>query len=90
MTIRDQLAQCEEHTREILGARVANRLAVWNQYHEGELIQFIQRVIRNNDNLTNGWELDRQGKMSIESIVILNPELFTGEDIQIANRTLGR
>jgi hypothetical protein len=91
MPIRDQLAQCEEHTRRVLGQGAANRLANWRQYEqEGDLVQFIQRTIRNQDNLANGWELDRQGLVSLELIVITNPRLFTTEDVQIAMRTLGR
>jgi len=91
MPIRDQLIICEAHTRRVLGHGAANRLANWRKYeNETELVQFIQRLIRNPNNLSNGWELDRRGLVSIESIVISNSKEFTEEDVQIAKRTLGR
>lgn len=90
MSIRDQLAQCEEHTRQRLGQGAANRLGNWRQYQtDVELVAFMQRLIRNQDNLANGWELHREGLTSIESIVISNSNLFTPQDVQIARRTLG-
>lgn len=91
MSIKDQLSICEEHTRQILGERSANRLSAWRQYSsESELISFIQRVIRNRSNMANGWELERQGKVSLESIVISNSNLFIDEDVNIAKATLGK
>jgi hypothetical protein len=91
MPLRNLLTQCEEHTRRAIGAGAANRLARWQQYQtEQELITFIQRTIRNQDNMANGWELNRQGLTSLESIVLAHPELFTEEDIRIASSTLGR
>jgi len=91
MSLRDQLTQCELHTRQAINAGAANRLANWQQYQtENELVQFIQRTIRNQNAMANGWELEQQGLTSLESIVIAHPELFTKEDIQIATQTLGR
>jgi hypothetical protein len=91
MPLSNQLAQCELDTRHAINAGAANRLAKWRQYQtENELVQFIQRTIRNQNSMTNGWELERQGLKSLESIVIDNPALFTEEDIQIATQTLGR
>jgi len=91
MPLSNQLAQCELHTRQAINAGAANRLANWRQYQtEGELVQFIQRTIRNQNAMTNGWQLEQQGLTSLESIVIANSDLFTVEDINIATQTLGR
>ncbi|WP_309564899.1 hypothetical protein [Methylobacillus flagellatus] len=91
MSLRDQLAQCEEHTRQQIGQAAANRLGNWRQYQTNdELVMFIQRLIRNQNNLANGWELDRHGYVSIESIVLASPDFFTEQDAQIARQTLGR
>lgn len=91
MSLNKQLEQCEMHTRKAIGAGAGNRLATWRRYQsETELVQFVQRTIRNKDNMANGWELERQGLTSLESIVIDNPDFFTEEDIQISKKTLGR
>lgn len=90
MSIKYLLNQCVEDTRKAINPSAANRLANWRQYQtEIELVQFIQRMIRNQDNRANGWELGRQGLVSLESIVIEHPELFTVEDLQISRATLG-
>jgi hypothetical protein len=91
MSIRDLLSQCEEDTRRAINAGAANRLANWRQYQtENELVQFIQRTIRDQNNRANGWELGRQGFVSLESIVIAHPEFFTAEDLNISRATLGQ
>lgn len=89
--MRNQLELCELHTRQAIGVGAANRLANWRNYQsDQELVGFIQRAIRNQSNMANGWELERQSLTSLESIVLSNQELFTPEDIQIAIQTLGR
>ena len=91
MTLHEKLEECELHTRQAIGAGAASRLANWRRYQtEQELVNFIQRTIRNKDNMANGWELERQGLTSLESIVIAQSVLFTEEDIRISRKTLGR
>jgi hypothetical protein len=85
------LTCCEEDTARLLGQGAANRLANWRQYagDQGELVAFIQRVLRG-DSRSNGWELDKKGGLSLERIVIEHcPELFTQDDIHEAEETLG-
>jgi hypothetical protein len=85
------LTRCEEDTAKLLGQGAANRLANWRQYtdNQAELVAFIQRVLRG-DNRSNGWELDKNGGLSLECIVIEHcPELFTQDDIREAKETLG-
>jgi hypothetical protein len=91
MELSEQLAQCELHTRQAINDGAANRLANWRLYQtENELVQFVQRTIRNQNAMANGWELEQQGLTSLESIVISHQDLFTEDDIQIAKNTLGR
>jgi len=89
--LRRLLAHCEADTARLLGQGAANRLANWRQYadNQAELIAFVQRVLRG-DSRSNGWELDKNGGLSLERIVIEHcPELFTRDDIREAKATIG-
>ena len=91
MSLHEELTQCERDTRQIIGAGAAKRLACWQRYPtEAELVQFIQRTIRNDRNNANGFELEQNKKLSLESIVLANPDLFTEDDIRISTQILNR
>ena len=87
------LRRCEEDTRKLLSVKAAARLAQWRTHaedSEAALIQYVQRLLRG-EHRVNGWDLDRQGGLSLEIIVLDHrPDLFTDEDRQVARATLGR
>ena len=86
-----ELRRCEADTRKLLSEGAAQRLSNWQAYEsdQGELIAFVQRVIRGHGQL-NGWELQRQGGRSLERIVIdCGSPTFTEDDIRVARGTLG-
>lgn len=89
--LKELLQVCEEDTRRIVNAGAAKRLAAWRQYKsEAELVAFIARLIRIKENQANGFFIDRQHGVSLESIVAIHlPSLFTEDDIRIAKQTLG-
>jgi hypothetical protein len=90
-TLASLLEECEKDTASTIGQPAANRLARWREYadDEQELVAFVQRIIRG-ESRTNGWELDRQGGLSLERIVLdRRPDLFTDEDRGQARETLG-
>lgn len=90
MPLQEDLARCEQDTRDVIGAGAAARLAAWHQYERQEdLVEFIRRMIRNQQNRANGFLLSRQNRVSLESIVINNHNLFSDEDLWIARGTLG-
>ena len=84
------LQRCQDDTLEILGASAASRLSHWQQYAEDQskLVRFIHdRLLMTRE---NGYTLERMGKLSLERIVVHHhPKLFTQEDIEIAQATLG-
>jgi|GEM_PF-4298927 hypothetical protein len=89
-SLRELLSTCEEDTRRLFGRREANRLAAWRRYNtDHELVAFIQRTIRNQDNKVNGFLLHSQHGVSLEAIVaIYLPKQFDKEDILIAQQTI--
>lgn len=83
------LIRCEQDTRRLLGPKVADLLANWRKYYGDPqaLVRYIQRLIRGAKR-DNGRRLDRLGGLSLERIVIENPDLFTAQDVRIARETL--
>jgi hypothetical protein len=90
-SLRDLLLICEDDTKRLVSQGAANRLGAWRRYGtDADLISFIQRIIRDRDNQTNGFLIHSQRGVSLEAIVaIYRPELFDPEDIAIAQQTLG-
>lgn len=89
-TLIELMQKCEEDTKEMVSVGAAVRLAAWRKYKDDMemLVQFIQRVIRHNRR--NGWELERQGGLSLERIILDHTtELFTEEDRLVAKANLG-
>jgi hypothetical protein len=84
------LERCERDTAALINRRVASRLAAWRSYQDNhaQLVAFMQRVLRGQSR-ANGWQIHRNGGLSIERIVIENQQLFTAEDVRIASETLG-
>jgi hypothetical protein len=75
----------------LLNDGAAQRLAMWQRYEDDphELVKFVQRVLRGPHRI-NGWELNLKGGRSLERIVIdCGSPIFTNEDIQLAQETLG-
>lgn len=90
MPLEEELARCELDTRDVIGVGAATRLAAWRQYERQEdLIEFIRRMIRNQQNRANGFLLSQQNRVSLESIVINNRNSFSDDDLRIARATLG-
>ncbi len=89
-TLVELMEKCEEDTRKMVSIQAAIRLMNWRKYKKDSamLVQYIQRVIRNNRK--NGWILEKCGGLSLERIVINHhPEQFTEEDITVARTNLG-
>jgi len=84
------LEQCERDTEKWLGPVAAKRLAKWRTYRSNpaELIKFLQRLLRGPKRF-NGRILHQHGGLSIERIVIENPQYFTPDDVRTARETLG-
>lgn len=83
--------QCERDTEKVLGFAAAKRFAHWRNYRgdQQQLVRFIQRLIHGPKRL-NGRILDGKGGLSLERIVIENPQFFTEDDVRMAKETLGR
>jgi len=90
-SLRELLIICEEDTKRFVNQGAANRLRAWRRHSaDVDLVNFIQRIIRDRDNQANGFLIHSQHGMSLEAIVaIYHPELFHPEDIAISQRTLG-
>jgi hypothetical protein len=73
-----------------LGPVAAKRLAKWRTYRSNpaELIKFLQRLLRGPKRF-NGRILHQHGGLSVERIVIENPQYFTPDDVRTARETLG-
>jgi len=85
-TLIEYMNICEHDTATYINKRAANRFSAWRQYeNEQEVINFVQRIIRNSDNLANGFLIHSQNGVSLESIVAIHhPDLFTEDDVDIA------
>jgi len=90
-TLIELMEVCEQDTRTFVRGGVANRFSAWRQYDsEQEIIDFIQRIIRNKDNQANGFIIHSQNGLCLEAIVAINhTELFAEEDINISKKILG-
>ena len=83
------MKDCQRDTLDILGSGAAGRLANW-QKHEADLaslVKFIQdRLLTSRE---NGYVLERNNRVSLESIVVRElPHLFRKDDIEVATATL--
>jgi hypothetical protein len=89
MTIQQDLARCIQDTNNYISHQAANRLKPWIDYPIQQLITSIRNAINAPNNRINGWEINRNGGISLEHIVIKYEELFTDNDKHIARQTLG-
>ncbi|HEV8039028.1 MAG TPA: hypothetical protein VGP62_09205 [Bryobacteraceae bacterium] len=83
------MEQCQRDTHEILGPGAAGRLANW-QRHESNLpslVKFIHdRLLTSRE---NGYSLERNKRVSLESIVVRElSHRFCKDDIEVATATL--
>lgn len=92
MALERLLSICEDDTRRLINGRAAGALGRWRHYQsDDERVQFIKKLIRSSDGRANGFEIDRLGGISLESIVLDHaPELFSRDDKAVAAETLGR
>jgi len=90
MSIEQMLSECEEDAQRFVNYGAASRISSWRRCcDDQERVQFIKSAIRTQSYQSNGFAIHLNGGISLESIVLSYPELFSDEDYEIAASRLG-
>ncbi|HFC8543563.1 hypothetical protein [Neisseria weaveri] len=83
MTLKADLQQCIADTHDFISPQAANRLKIGCSYEtESELINSITKMVSNEKNFSNGFQIAAQGGMSLEKIVIKYADKFSPELVE--------